>query len=52
LLEGREVIALTADTAAIRWPSGSITVYRRNNKPALGSLGDSLGDLTRGGTEP
>jgi hypothetical protein len=45
-LEGREVIALTADTAAIRWPSGSITVYRRNNKPALGPLGDSLQDLT------
>ena len=47
LLEGREVIALTEDTAAIRWPSGgSITVYRRNNKPALGPLGDSLQDLT------
>ena len=46
LLEGREVIALTADTAVIRWPSGSITVYRRNNKPALGPLGDSLQDLT------
>jgi len=27
LLQGREVIALTADTAAIRWPSGSTTTY-------------------------
>jgi hypothetical protein len=48
LLEGREVIALTEETAAIRWPSGSITVYRKANKPALGPLGDSLDDLTRG----
>ena len=46
LLEGREVIALTEDTAAIRWPSGSVTVYRKSNKPALGPLGDSLDDLT------
>jgi hypothetical protein len=50
LLEGREVIALTEDTAAIRWPSGgSVTVYRKHNKPALGPLGDSLDDLTWGG---
>jgi hypothetical protein len=45
LLEGRKVIALTAETAAIRWPSGSVTIYRRNNKPAFGPLGDSLDDL-------
>ena len=45
LLEGREVIALTADTAAIRCPSGSVTVYRKNNKPAYGPLGDSLDDF-------
>jgi hypothetical protein len=45
LLEGREVIALTTDTAAIRWPSGSVTVYRKNNKPALGPVGDSLDDF-------
>jgi hypothetical protein len=44
LLEGREVIALTQETAAIRWPSGSVTVYRKSNKPALGPLGDSLDD--------
>jgi hypothetical protein len=45
LLEGREVVALTEDTAAIRWPSGSVTVYRKSNKPALGPLGDSLDDF-------
>jgi hypothetical protein len=50
LLEGREVIALTEETAAIRWPSGgSITVYRKANKSALGPIGDSLDDLTWGG---
>jgi hypothetical protein len=42
LLEGREVVELTEETAAIRWPGGSITTYRKNNKPALGPLGDSL----------
>src|SRR5262249_26662697 len=43
LLQGKEVIALTADTATIRNPSsGSITTYRKYNKPALGPLGDSL----------
>jgi hypothetical protein len=45
LLEGRDVIALTADTAAIRCPSGSVTVYRKNNKPAYGPLGDSLDEF-------
>ena len=45
LLECREVIALTEDSAAIRWPSGSVTVYRKNNKPAYGPLGDSLDDF-------
>jgi hypothetical protein len=45
LLEGREVIALTEDTAAIRRASGSVTVYRKHNKPALGPVGDSLDDL-------
>jgi hypothetical protein len=46
LLQGRSVAALTEATAAIRNPTGSITVYRRHNKPALGPLGDSLDDLT------
>jgi hypothetical protein len=46
LLQGRAVVALTADTATIRNPAtGSLTTYRRFNKPALGPLGDSLDDL-------
>jgi hypothetical protein len=46
LLEGRSVAALTADTAAIENPdTGSITTYRKHNKPALGPLGDRLDDL-------
>jgi hypothetical protein len=37
LLEGRDVIALTEATATIRSPArGSLTTYRRFNKPALG----------------
>jgi hypothetical protein len=28
-------------------PTGAITIYRKNNKPALGSVGDSLDDLER-----
>jgi|SRR5215472_10677762 len=36
LLDGREVVALTADTATVRNPKTSnLTVYRRHNKPAL-----------------
>jgi hypothetical protein len=46
LLQGRRVVALTADTAAIENPAtGSITTYRRFNKPSYGPLGDSLDDL-------
>jgi hypothetical protein len=45
LLAGRPVVALTATTAAIKSPTGAITVYRRHNKPALGPEGDSLDDL-------
>jgi hypothetical protein len=45
LLEGREVIALIEETAAIRWPSGSVSIYRKNNKPAFGPVGDSLDDF-------
>jgi hypothetical protein len=45
LLRGRGVVALTESTAAIRNPSGSITVYRRFSKPGLGPLGDSLDDF-------
>jgi hypothetical protein len=45
LLRGREVVVLTESTAAIRHPSGSVTIYRRFNKPPLGPLGDSLDDF-------
>jgi hypothetical protein len=45
LLDGRPVVALTEATAAIENPTGSITVYRRFNKPALGPGGDSLDDI-------
>jgi hypothetical protein len=46
LLEGREVVALTAGTASIRNPhTGVITTYRRHNKPSYGPLADSLDDL-------
>jgi hypothetical protein len=46
LLQGRRVTALTADTAAIENPAtGSITTYRRFNKPSYGPVGDSLDDF-------
>jgi len=46
LLQGKEVIALTADTATIRNPAtGNVTVYRKYDKPAYGPLGDSLDDF-------
>jgi hypothetical protein len=46
LLQGRPIVALTADTAAIENPAtGAITTYRRFNKPALGPLGDSVDDF-------
>jgi hypothetical protein len=45
LLEGREIIGLTEDTATIRSQGGSVTVYRKHDKPAHGPLGDSLDDL-------
>jgi hypothetical protein len=46
LLQAKEVIAMTADTATIRNPStGAITIYRRFNKPALGPVGDSLDEF-------
>ncbi len=35
-------------TAAIQNPTGQHPVYRKNNKPAFGPLGDSLDDLVRG----
>src|SRR5262249_11541567 len=44
LLRGRPLVALTKATAAIENPTGAVTVYRKNNKPALGPLGDGLDD--------
>jgi hypothetical protein len=45
LLQGRPVVALTAETAAIQSPTGATTTYRKANKPALGPVGDSLDDF-------
>jgi hypothetical protein len=45
LLQGRQVVALTTDTAAVEKPSGAVTVYWRHDKPALGPVGDTLDDL-------
>jgi hypothetical protein len=45
LLEGRVVVALTEETAAIETATGAISIYRRYNKPALGPLGDSWDDM-------
>jgi hypothetical protein len=39
------VLVLTESTATIESPIGTVTVYRRYNKPALGPVGDSLDDL-------
>ena len=47
LLQGRPVVALTAETAAIQTASGGILTYRKNNKPAFGPVGDSLDDFGR-----
>jgi hypothetical protein len=46
LLQGRRVTAFTESTAAIENPAtGSITTYRKHNKPSYGPLGDSLDDF-------
>jgi hypothetical protein len=47
LLQGRPVVALTAETAAIQTASGGILTYRKSNKPAFGPVGDSLDDFGR-----
>ena len=44
-LEGRAVVVLTGNTAAIQMQSGAVLTYRRHNKPALGPLGDSFDDF-------
>jgi hypothetical protein len=45
LLNGRAVVKMTANAATIRTTSGGVVVYRKDNKPALGPLGDSLDDM-------
>ena len=45
LLDGRQVVVLTANTAAIENSTGTTMVYRRHNKPAFGPPGDSLDDM-------
>jgi hypothetical protein len=45
LLQGRPVVALTTDAAAIQTSSGRILTYRKHRKPALGPVGDSLDDF-------
>jgi hypothetical protein len=45
LLGGNPVVALTENTAAIQHRTGAITVYRKERKPALGPVGDSLDDF-------
>jgi hypothetical protein len=48
LLQGRPIVALTEATAAIQNAAGNITVYRKNNKPALGPAGDDVSDIDLG----
>jgi hypothetical protein len=45
-LNGSPVVAMSSSTAAIQHKSGSITNYRKENKPGWGPLGDSLDDFT------
>ena len=45
LLQGCEVLVLTAMTATIRRPSGSTTTYRKSNTPTPSALGDGLDGL-------
>jgi hypothetical protein len=46
-LQGRQVLALTEDTAVIEIGHGTLS-YRLCNKPALGPLGDGLVDFWSG----
>jgi hypothetical protein len=46
LLQGRSVTVLTEVSALIEnLATGTTTLFRKNNRPALGPLGDSLEDL-------
>ena len=44
LVRGRAVLALTQSIAAIGSPTGTVTDYRRHNKPEVEPPGDSLDD--------
>jgi hypothetical protein len=45
LLRGAVVVNLTDSAATICDRMGAVTTYRRARKPALGPLGDSIGDF-------
>ena len=46
LLQGRTATVLTEASALIKnMATGTTTLFRKNNRPALGPLGDSLDDL-------
>jgi hypothetical protein len=46
LLQGRSVTVLTETAAMIEnMATGSTSLFRKNHRPALGPLGDSLEDL-------
>lgn len=44
-LDGRRVIALSSNTAAVETGTGNTLTYRKLHKPALGPFGDSLEDF-------
>src|SRR5262249_46619913 len=46
LMEGRSVTVLSENSALIENPAtGTTTLFRKNHRPALGPLGDSLDDI-------
>jgi hypothetical protein len=45
-LEGRRVVALSSDTAAVENPTtGNVLIYRKHSKPGLGPMGDNFDDF-------
>ena len=44
-VQGRKVVAITADSATIKTKRGTLNFYR-HSRPGLGPLGDSLDDFT------
>src|SRR5262249_20104434 len=45
LLQGPAAAALPDAPPSIKNPTGSVTIYRRHDKPALGPVGDSRDDF-------